>query len=85
MVHVSWQSQDIMVIILLLYLKQGNEAMVIKRRLYTMEMEGGPEYKVAAESFDEAVPLVKKWRPDCGVCRVFEHPNPTVLAKEDAG
>ena len=59
--------------------------MVIKRKLFTIEIEDGPEYKVAAESFDEAVVLVRKWRPDCEICRVIKHPDSTVLTKEDVG
>lgn len=59
--------------------------MVIKRKLFTIEIEDGLEYKVAAESFDEAVSLVKKWRPDCEICRVIKHPDSTVLTKEDVG
>lgn len=59
--------------------------MVIKRKLFTIEIEDGPEYKVVAESFDEAVALVREWRPDCEICRVFKHSNSTVLTKEDVG
>lgn len=59
--------------------------MVIRRRLYTIEIEDGPEYKVVAESFDEAVALVRKWRPNCEICRIIKHPDLTVLTKEDVG
>ena len=59
--------------------------MIIKRRLFTIEIEDGPEYKVAAESFDEAVALVRKWRPDCEISKVFKYPDSTVLTKEDVG
>lgn len=59
--------------------------MVIKRRLFTIEIEDGPKYTVAAESFDEAVTLVRKWRPGCEISRVFKHPDTTVLTKEDVG
>lgn len=59
--------------------------MIIKRKLFTIEIEDGPEYKVVAESFDEAVALVRKWRPGCEICRVFKHSNSTVLTKEDIG
>lgn len=59
--------------------------MVIKRKLFTIEIEDGPEYKVVAESFEEAMALVRKWRPNCEICRVFKHSNSTVLTKEDVG
>ncbi len=57
--------------------------MIIKRKLFTIEIEDGPEYKVAAESFDEAVALVRKWRPGCEICRVIKYSDSTVLTKED--
>lgn len=59
--------------------------MVIKRKLFTIEIEDGPEYKVAAESFDEAVALVRKQRPGCEICRVIKYPDSIVLTKEDVG
>lgn len=57
--------------------------MIIKRKLFTIEIEDGPEYEVVAESLDEAIDLVRKWRPNCEICRAFKHSNSTVLTKED--
>lgn len=59
--------------------------MIIKRKLFTVEIGDGLEYKVVAESFDEAVSLMKKWRPNLEICKIIKHPDSTVLTKEDVG
>ena len=57
--------------------------MVIKRRLWYVKAEGLTFY-VVAKSFDEAIQLIKIWRPDTYIEEVRIFPNDSiVIVKED--
>lgn len=57
--------------------------MVIKRRLWYAKAEG-LTYYVVAKSFDEAVQLIKIWRPDAYIEEVrVSSSDSIVIVKED--
>nr|DAN88745.1 MAG TPA: hypothetical protein [Bacteriophage sp.] len=57
--------------------------MIIKRKLWYVKAEG-LAYHIVAESFDEAIQLIKIWRPDAYIEEVRVSPSDSiVIVKED--
>jgi hypothetical protein len=57
--------------------------MVITRRLYRIVLENYLSYHVAADSIDEAISIMRKWRKDCKITSVSKSNDDVVLTKED--
>ena len=57
--------------------------MVITRRLYQVVIENYLSYYVAADSIDEAISIIRKWRKDCKITSVSKSNDDIVLTKED--
>ena len=57
--------------------------MVITRGLYRVVIENYLSYNVAADSLDEAVSIIRKWRKDCKITSVNKSNDDIVLIKED--
>lgn len=56
--------------------------MIINRKLWVIYTRGG-SYYVAAENFDQAVYLMKVWRPGIEITGVSSVKDSVVLVKED--
>lgn len=57
--------------------------MIITRRLYRVVVENHLPYNVAADSMDEAISIMRKWRKDCKITSVSKNNDDVVLTKED--
>lgn len=57
--------------------------MVIARDLYRIVIENYFSYNVAADSLDEAISIMKKWRNDCKITSISKSNDDIVLIKED--
>lgn len=57
--------------------------MVITRGLYRVVIENYFSYNVAADSLDEAISIMRKWRKDCKITSVGKCNDDVVLTKED--
>lgn len=56
--------------------------MVITRGLYRVTIEGSISYNIAANSIDEAIGIIRKWRKDCNIISISRGAD-IVLTKED--
>lgn len=56
--------------------------MVITRKLYRVTLEGSISYNIAANSIDEAISIIRKWRKDCNIISISRGQD-IVLTKED--
>jgi hypothetical protein len=57
--------------------------MVITRGLYRVVIEDYFSYNVVADSLDEAISIMRKWRKDCKITSVNKSNDDIVLTKED--
>lgn len=57
--------------------------MIITRRLYRIATENYLSYYIAADSIDEAISIMRKWRKDCKITSVSKNNDDVVLTKED--
>lgn len=57
--------------------------MIINRRLYQVIIDGSLAYSIAADSIDEAISIMRKWREGCNITSVCKLKDDVVLTKED--
>lgn len=57
--------------------------MIISRRLYIV-INKDVTYRIAADSLDEAIAIIRKWRKDCDITSI-QKISDVVLIKEDVG
>lgn len=57
--------------------------MIITRRLYRVITSNYLPYNVVADSIDEAISIMRKWRKDCKITSVSKSNDDVVLTKED--
>lgn len=57
--------------------------MIINRRLYQVIIDGSLSYSIAANSLDEAIAIMRKWRKGCNITSVCKIKDDVVLTKED--
>lgn len=58
--------------------------MIIKRRMYVVTIDGDIRYRIAAESIDEAINIIRKWRNNCDIISI-QKIDDVILMKEDVG
>lgn len=56
--------------------------MIITRGLYRVTIGGSISYNIAANSIDEAISIIRKWRKDCNITSISRGAD-IVLTKED--
>lgn len=57
--------------------------MIINRRLYQVIIDESLTYSIAADSIDEAIAIMRKWRKGCNITSVCKLRDDVVLTKED--
>lgn len=56
--------------------------MVLENKLYNITLSNGASYSVVSKSFDEAINMIRKWRPRLDIIRI-EESSATIITKKD--